>query len=188
MKGEASPTQRDLERRINARQAAERTLLLEVTLLGDGSGTQEYSKRLELRERLESHRFVSRVTIPEILHERNPLATVGEVERSAIERADVVLCLEGPQRPALGLHTEMTKYFDRTTPDKWFYGRPTDQAEKPSTEPLVTQLARDEIKRIVTFDYDPKEWAECGRITAAFEGRIELMAHREGDRRASRFG
>lgn len=209
MKGESSRTERDLHERTRAREALERTLLLEVTLLGDGKDAPEYAKRRELQARLEQHRFVSRVTIPEVLYERNPRAIADDVERSAIGQADIVLCLEGPSNAALGVYTEMTKYFDRSDPDKWFYCRPTDrverrqgvsdrirrliygrsteQAKEPGGEPLVSELARDEIKRMDTFDYDPKEWEGCGRITAALKRRIELVAYREGDRRASRF-
>ena len=209
MKGDSSRTEQDLHERIRAREALERTLRLEVTLLGDGKDAPEYAKRRELQERLEQHRFVSRVTIPEVLHERNPRATADEVERSAIGQADIVLCLEGPSHAALGVYTEMTKYFDRSEPDKWLYcrptdrvkrrhgvsdlirrliyGRSTDQAEEPLREPLVTELAREDINRMVTFDYDPEEWEECGRITAAFERHVELVAYREGDRRAARF-
>lgn len=209
MKGEASRTEQDLEMRIRAREALERTLLLEVTLLGDGKDTPEYAKRREVQARLERHRFVSRATIPEMLHARNPRASADEVERSSIGQADVVLCLEGPSRAAHGVYTEMTKYFDRSDPDKWFYCRPTDrverrrgvsglihrllygrsaaQAEEPGREPLVSELARDDIKRMDTYDYAPEEWEGCDRITAALERRIELVAYREGDRRVSRF-
>ena len=185
MKREPSRAERSLVARFRARRATEATLALEVTLLGDGRGTPEYQKRLELQERLERHPFVSHVTIPELLHDRYPDASADEVERSAIEQADIVLCLEGPRRLPLGLYTEIVSYFGDTHPDKWFYCRPVDREQVASPEPLVAALARPVLKSIDTFDYDPGEWETCGRITTACEERIERVARRILDRRAA---
>ncbi len=157
-------------------------MALEVTLLGDGRGMPEYQKRLELRDRLKRHRFVANVAIPEILHDDNPEATPDEIEMSAIEQADVVLCLEGPRRAPLGLYTEARLYFDRSKPDKWYRCRPTERADSTGEDALIAALAGDPLMRIETFNYDPKEWEECGRITAECMRRIELMAAREIDR------
>ena len=159
---------------------------LEVTLLGDGRGALEYQKRLDLRARLEQHRFVARVTIPEELHDAYPEATVDEVERSAIEQADVVLCLEAPSHAPLGVYTEVLQYFDGSKPDKWYRCRPAEREEAAGQAPLVAGLADDAFQLIETFDYDPAEWETCGRITRACERRIDIMAHRELYRRTGR--
>ena len=185
MKREPSRAERNLRGRFRSRRAASAALRLEVALLGDGSATPEYEKRLELQERLQRHPFVSHVTIPEHLHERYPQATADEIERSAIEQADVVICLEGPRQPPLGLFTEVALYFDRTTPDKWFCCRPSYRAEPAALSPLVALLAEELLLRVDTFVYDPVEWETCGRITTACEERIDLAAHRESDRRAA---
>lgn len=186
MKREPSRAERNLRDRFRGRRAAEASLRLEVALLGDGSATPEYEKRLELQERLQRHPFVSHVTIPEQLHERYPEATADEIERSAIEQADVVICLEGPRHPPLGLFTEVARYFNKSTPDKWFRCRPLYRAEPATPTPLVTLLAEEILRRVDTFVYDPAEWETCGRITTACEERIDLVAHRESDRRRFR--
>lgn len=186
MKREPSRAERNLRDRFRGRRAAEESLRLEVALLGDGSATPEYEKRLELQERLQRHPFVSHVTIPEQLHERYPEATADEIERSAIEQADVVICLEGPLHPPLGLFTEVALYFDRSMPDKWFRCRPSYLAEPATPTPLVALLAEEILRRVDTFVYDPAEWETCGRITTACEERIDLAAHRESDRRRFR--
>lgn len=175
---ESSRAEQDVEARVARRHAAEAALSLDVTLLGDGRGTPEYQKRLELQERLQRHPFVSHVTIPEVLRDRYPDASADEVERSAIEQADIVLCLEGPRHLPLGLYTEIISYFGGTHPDKWFCCRPVDREQVASPEPLVAALARPVLKSIDTFDYDPGEWETCGRITTACEERIERVAHR----------
>ena len=186
MKREPSRVERNLRDRFRSRHAAEEALRLEVVLLGDGRATPEYEKRLDLQERLLRHPFVSHVTIPEQLYEQYPQATADEIERSAIEQADVVICLEGPRHQPLGLFTEVVVYFDRSTPDKWFRCRPSHRAESAAPAPLVALLAEAILRRVDTFVYDPAEWETCGRITTACEERIELTAHRESDRRAHR--
>ena len=186
MRGEPSRAEQKLVRLSQARKAAEGELSLEVAILGDGRGTLEYDKRLELQARLGQHRFVSRITLPEDLQDAHPDATVNEVELSAIGQADVVLCLEAPSHPPLGLHTEAFGYFDGSEPDKWYLCRPADGEDAPADAPMVTGLASDAFKLIETFDYDPEEWGTCGRITRACERRINIMAHRELHRRARR--
>ena len=160
-------------------------MLLAVTLLGDGRQTREYQKRLELRERLAEHRFVATATIPEMLYDAHPDATPDEVERSAIEVADVVLCLEGPASAPLGMYTEVLTYFDAAAPDKWYRLRPSNGPDAADEEALIAGLARDPLRRIETHDYDPVEWEACDRITRLCRERIELMAYRELDRRAA---
>lgn len=186
MKREPSRAERNLRDRFRSRRAAAASLRLEVALLGDGSATPEHEKRVELQERLQRHPFVSHATIPEQLHEQYPQATADEIERSAIEQADVVICLEGPRHPPLGLFTEVVVYFDRSTPDKWFRCRPSYRAEPAAAAPLVALLAEELLRRVDTFVYDPAEWETCGRITTACEERIDLAAHREDDRRSFR--
>lgn len=175
---EPSRAEQDIETRVARRHTAEAALSLDVTLLGDGRGTPEYGKRLELQERLERHRFVSRVTLPEQLHDAYPQATVDEVERSAIEQADVVLCIESPFRPPLGLYTEVVAYFDGSDPDKWYRCRPTERVDSSGADSLIARLAEAPFRRMDTFVYDPEEWETCGRITKVCEERIELVAHR----------
>ena len=175
---EPSRAERDVEARVARRHTEEADLSLNVTLLGDGRDTPEYGKRLELQERLERHRFVSRVTIPEQLHDAYPQATVDEVERSAIEQADVVLCIESPFRPPLGLYTEVVAYFDGSDPDKWYRCRPTERVDSSGADSLIARLAEDPFRRMDTFVYDPGEWETCGRITKVCEERIELAAYR----------
>ena len=186
MTREPPRAERNLRDRFRSRSAAEEALRLEVALLGDGRATPEYEKRLDLQERLRRHPFVSHVTIPEQLYGRYPQATADEIERSAIEQADVVICLEGPRHPPLGLFTEVVVYFDRSTPDKWFRCRPSHRTEPATPTPLVVLLAEAILRRVDTFVYDPAEWETCGRITTACEERIELAAHRESDRRTHR--
>ncbi len=161
-----------------ARKAAESSISLEVTILGDGRGTEGFTKRLQLRNRLQDHRFVGAVTIPELLHKALPDATPHEVEMSAIGEADVVLCLESPDRPPLGLYTELWSYFDDSTIDKWYLLRPADREQQPEDRALITGLARPMLDVIDSQDYDPAEWVDCQRITAAFEARIELIGRR----------
>lgn len=180
MKG-PSRADRDIQRRVAARQTAEDALSLEVTLLGDGRETPEYQKRLELQERLQQHRFVSHVTIPEQLGDRHPQARADEIERSAIEQADVVLCIESPARSPLGLYTEVFGYFDSANPDKWYRCCPTERADASGEDALVAGLADPRFRSIETFDYEPEEWEECERITARCERRIDVMAHRKLD-------
>lgn len=184
MKRRPSRAERNLRGRFRSRRAAAAALRLEVALLGDGSATPEYEKRVELQERLQRYPFVSHVTIPEQLYEQYPEATADEIERSAIMQADVVICLEGPRQPPLGLFTEVVAYFDKSTPDKWFRCRPLYRAE-PVPPPLVALLAEELLLRVDTFVYDPAEWETCGRITTACKERIDLAAHRESDRRAA---
>ena len=160
-------------------------MLLEVTLLGDGRQTPEYDKRLELRERLAGHRFVATATIPEMLYDAHPDATPDEVEQSAIEVADVVLCLEGPASAPLGMYTEVRTYFDPANPDKWYRLRPSNRPDAPDEAALIVGLARDPLRRIEAHDYEPVEWEACDRITRLCQERIELMAYRELDRRAA---
>ena len=176
-----SRADREIQRKVAARHAAEDELSLEITLLGDGRETPEYQKRLELQERLQRHRFVSHVTIPEQLHDRHPEATAAEIERSAIEQADVVLCIESPARSPLGLYTEVFAYFDSANPDKWYRCRPTERADASGEDSLVAGLADPRFRSIETFDYEPEEWERCGRITARCERRIDVMAHRKLD-------
>ncbi len=183
MKGESTPIEIDLQRRISKRETAEANVGLAITILGDGRDTPEFSKRLELKERLAGSPFVASVTIPEQLHERNPAATPEEVERSAIEAADVVLLLEAPASPPLGGHTEARIYFDRSVPDKWFRVRPIDREDFADNQPLVSGLARDSFLRIETFEYESAEWEGCGRITASCQRRISLMGYREVDKK-----
>lgn len=180
-----SRIEQDVQKRVGVRQAIEESLALEVTLLGDGRGTPEYQKRLELRERLSRHRFVKHVVIPEILHDSYPDANPDEIERSAIEQADIVLCLEGPSHAPLGLYTEARLYFDRSQPDKWFRCQPTERPDHAGEDSLIAALADDPFIRMDTFDYDPEEWERCGRITSNCLKRVELMAAREIDRRAA---
>ena len=180
-----SRIEQDVRKRVGARHAIEESLALEVTLLGDGRGTPEYKKREELQERLSQHRFVKHVVIPEILHDDNSDANSDEIEESAIGRADIVLCLEGPNHAPLGLYTEARLYFDRSRPDKWFRCRPTERPDSTGEDSLIAALADDPFIRMDTFDYDPEEWERCGRITSNCLRRIELMAAREIDRRAA---
>lgn len=178
MNGELSRVERNLLERTSARQAAENAVSLEVTLLGDGSETQEFTKRLELQERLTSNRFVRTVTIPEELQENHPEATADEVERSAIEEADVVLCLEAPTGAPLGLYTEVWSYFDHSATEKWYRLCPAKRPESAGEGALIAGLASDLLSVIETHTYDPEEWSECSRITALCEQRIELVARR----------
>ena len=176
-----SSADRDIQRKVAARHVAEGELALEITLLGDGRETPEYQKRLELQERLQQHPFVSHVTIPEQLSERHPQATADEIERGAIEQADVVLCIESPVCSPLGLYTEVFAYFDSSNPDKWYRCRPTERADARGEDSLVARLADPRFRSIETFDYEPEEWERCGRITARCERRIDVMAHRKLD-------
>ncbi len=162
-----------------ARRAAEAAVSLEVALLGDGTGTPEYGKRLELQERLQSLPFVATVTIPEQLQEAYPDATSEEIEQSAIGEADVVLCLESPARPPLGLYTEVRLYFDDTTPEKWFLMRPEQRRSTPEDSVLIAGLAKELLSLIESDHYDPDEWADCQQITASFTKRLNLMAGRK---------
>ena len=161
-----------------ARRAAESSISLEVTILGDGRGTEGFTKRLQLRDRLQGHRFVGAVTIPELLHQTHPDASAHEVELSAIGEADVVLCLESPDRPPLGLYTELWSYFNDSAVDKWYLLRPTFREPQQEDQALITGLARAMLEVVDSQDYDPAEWVECRRITAAFEARIELIGRR----------
>lgn len=176
-----SRADREIQRKVANRRTSEDALSLEITLLGDGRGTPEYQKRLELQERLQQHRFVSHVTIPEQLSDRHPQATADEIERSAIEQADVVLCIESPARSPLGLYTEVFGYFDSSNPDKWYRCRPMERADASGEDALVAGLADPRFRSIETFDYEPREWELCGRITARCEQRIDVMAHRKLD-------
>lgn len=180
-----SRIERDVRKRVGTRQAIEESIALEVTLLGDGRGAPEYQKRLELRDRLSRHQFVAHVVIPEILRDEHPDASHDEIERSAIEQADIVLCIEGPNHAPLGLYTEARLYFDRSRPDKWFRCRPTERPDSAGEDSLIAALADDPFIRMDTFDYDPEEWEKCGRITLNCLRRVELMAAREIDRRAA---
>ena len=180
-----SRIEQDVRKRVGARHAIERSLALEVTLLGDGRRTPEYKKRKELQKRLSEHRFVKHVVIPEILHADNLDANPDEIEEGAIGRADIVLCLEGPNQAPLGLYTEVRLYFDRSQPDKWFLCRPTERPDSAGEDSLIAALAYDPFIRMDTFDYDPEEWERCGRITSNCLRRIELTAAREIDRRAA---
>ena len=180
-----SRIEQDVRKRVSVRHAIERSLALEVTLLGDGRRTPEYKKRKELQRRLSQHRFVKHVVIPEILHDGNCDANPDEIEESAIGRADIVLCLEGPNQAPLGLYTEVRLYFDRSQPDKWFLCRPSERSDSTGEDALITGLAADPLMRIETFDYYPGEWENCERITSNCLRRVELMAAREIDRRAA---
>ena len=178
MNGGSSRTERALRRRASAREIAASSLSLEVTLLGDGRETSEYAKRLEVRERLLSHPFVSHVIIPEELQDAFPNAGADDVERSAIEEADVVLCLEAPARPPLGLYTEVWSYFEftRQARDKWYRIQPMARPEVPRFQSLIENLANDALQLIDTHDYHPDEWEDCDRITSLCERRISLIA------------
>ena len=180
-----SRIERSVRKQVGVRHAIEESVTLEVTLLGDGRGTPEYQKRLELRDRLSRHQLVALVVIPEILHDDNPDANLEEIESSAIEQADVVLCLEGPNQMPLGFYGETRIYFDRSQPDKWFRCRPTERADSTGEDTLIAGLAADPLMRIETFDYYPGEWENCERITSNCLRRVELMAAREIDRRAA---
>lgn len=185
MRDEPSRAEQRLISEGAAREAREAALQLEITLLGDGKETPEYQKRLELRDRLAQHPFVANVTIPELLHEAHPQATLDEVERSAIDEADVVVCLEGPARPPLGVYTEVVGYFDETEAEKWYLCLPTGRDAASGEDPLVVGLAHQKLESVELFRYEPTQWEKCGRITAACERRIRLMARRELIRRSN---
>ncbi len=151
---------------------------LVVTILGDGRGTSEYQKREDLRDRLLGHRFVDEVTLPELLFERNQFAHLEDVERSAIEAADVVICLEGPQGPPLGMYTEVVAYLVPGSEDKWYRVAPWDRENSESAEPLVSGLANEILRLVETQRYERTAWSSCDRITAACVARVDLVGLR----------
>ena len=91
----------------------------------------------------------------------------------------MVLCLESPARPPLGLYTEVRLYFDDTNPEKWFLMRPERRESTPEDSALIAGLAKELLSLIESDDYDPDEWADCKKITASFSKRLDLMAGRK---------
>ena len=181
MRGEPTRAEQRLHELTLQRRQAEASVSLAVAILGDGRGTPEYQKRLELRERLSAHQFVGEVTIPEILLDTHPGSSLDDIERSAIETADVVICLEGPHNPPLGLYTEVLAYLAPGDLDKWFRLQPWDRADGTPSNSLVAGLVEDSLQRIETQGYDVPAWETCDRITAACARRIKLVGLRSSD-------
>ena len=173
-----SRAEQDLRRRIRTRRREEAAIQLDVVILGDGRGAPGFEKRLEVRERLSEHRFVAAVTIPEILYDAYPEATPDEVERSAIQTADVIICLESPLNPPLGMYTEVRTYLDFAAVHKWYLLQPSFRDRTSEDEALVAGLARSDLDLIESQDYEPGEWERCDRITRLCAKRIELMVNR----------
>ena len=185
MRGEQTQSERRLAELIRERETAESSVALVVTILGDGRDTPEYGKREELLDRLSTHDFVREVTIPELLLDAHPNANLDEVERSAIETADLVICLEGPNNPPLGLYTEVLAYLESTDLEKWYRLEPWDRDSGAGSEPLVSGLAQERLRRVETQHYERAAWESCERITAACFRRVDLVRLRLVDRSRS---
>ncbi len=166
-------TERRLSKLVEERRQIEDSVQLVVTVLGDGKGQPGFGKRRTVKEHLLGISGIEDVTLPEDLHVQNPTAHVEDIETAAIEEADVVICIEAPSGPPLGLYTELVKFFDPNRAERWYRIHPSQEpgdAERPA---LVEGFAADAVASIGAYEYEVHRWESCETIRAACAKRVE---------------
>ena len=153
-------------------------------MLGDGVGTAGYEKRLVIRDYLLAETdSVIEVTLPEAMASEQAGTDLDDIEAAAIETADVVLCIEAPDRPPLGLYTEFARYFRAAEADKWYRICSIDQHDPSDHPSLVARLADRVASMIDYYHYREDEWEPCNVIREACVRRVRQAVERRLQRR-----
>ena len=170
---EVTPTELRLRERVARRREAEAAVEVIVTVLGDGIGQPGFAKRRSVQRHLRELSGVVEVTLPEDLYEQNPGVHVDDIEGAAIDAAHVVICIEAPNAPPLGLYTEFARYFDPKEADRWYRIYPSQRPHPQEHPALVERLVADDIASIPDFGYDIEWWEDCEMIRAACAKRVQ---------------
>ena len=174
-----TPTERRLRDRVARRQQVEDSVGIVVTVLGDGQGQPGFDKRLSVQKHLAYLPGVIEVTLPEEMYELHPDIRVSDIEHSTIMAAHVVICIEAPQAPPLGLYTEFTKYFDPEHASRWYRIYPAERPDPQSHPALVEHLASEDIECILDYPYEIDWWEDCEIIRAACAKRVQKEISRQ---------
>lgn len=176
---EATPTELRLQELVALRRQAEASVEIVVTVLGDGVGQPGFDKRRSVQQHLQEISGVIDVTLPEDLYETNPGTHVDDIEVAAIDSAHVVICIEAPNAPPLGLYTEFARYFDPDQAHRWYRIYP-EQRPHPQNHPaLVERQVADDIASILDFGYAIEWWEDCEMIRAACAKRVQKELSRQ---------
>ena len=170
---DVTPTERRIREQIAKRRRVEASIEVVVTVLGDGIGQPGFDKRRSVQQHLQEIVGVVEVTLPEDMYERHPGVHVDDIERATIDAAHVVICIEAPNAPPLGLYTEFTRYFDPGQAHRWYRIYPTQRPNPIGHPALVERLAADDIASILDFDYELDWWEDCEIIRAACAKRVQ---------------
>lgn len=176
---DATPTERRLQARVAQRRQLEGSVEIVVTVLGDGVGQPGFDKRRSVQRHLQELPGVIEVTLPEDMYEWHPGAHVDDIEIATIGAAHVVLCIEAPNAPPLGLYTEFAKYFDPEQAHRWYRIYPKQRPEPQEYPALVERLVADDISSILDYGYETEWWEGCEIIRAACAKRVQKELSRQ---------
>ena len=174
-----TPTERRIRERVAKRRRVQASVAVVVTVLGDGVGQPGFDKRRSVQQHLRDIPRVIEVTLPEDMYERHPGVHVDDIEYATIDAADVVICIEAPHAPPLGLYTEFIRYFDPGKAHRWYRIYPSQRPDPREHPALVEGLAADDIASILDFDYELEWWEDCEIIRAACAKRVQKEISRQ---------